>query len=150
MLFSQGEEQMLKKIDHISIAVPLEKLDEEIERYRDILGLTFHGTEVVAEQKVKVAFFEIQGVHFELTAPTEPDSPVAKFLDKRGSGIHHIAFEVDNIESQITDFTTKNIRMIDEQPKIGAGGAKIAFAHPKSFSGVLFELKENDNEELKK
>lgn len=131
---------MIKKIDHIAIAV--ENLDEEIKRYRDILGLEFHGTEVVEEQKVKAAFFKVGDVHIELTAPTAADSPVAKFIAKRGSGIHHIAFEVEDIEDRIKDLTDKDVRMIDEEPKIGAGDAKIAFAHPRSFSGVLFELKE--------
>jgi len=131
---------MIKKIDHIAIAV--ENMDQEIERYRDLLGFEFHGTEVVEEQKVKVAFFQVGDVHIELTAPTEEDSPVAKFIAKRGTGIHHVAYEVDNIESQIADFQEKEVRMIDKEPRIGAGGAKIAFAHPKSFSGVLVELKE--------
>lgn len=131
---------MIKKIDHISIAV--ENLDEEIKRYRDILGLEFHGSETVAEQKVKVAFFEVGDVHIELTAPTEEDSPVGKFLAKRGPGIHHIAYETDDIEAQISDFEAKGVQMIDKTPRIGAGGAKIAFAHPKNFPGVLVELKE--------
>lgn len=131
---------MIKKIDHIAIAVL--DLDAEIERYRDVLGMEFHGTEVVEEQKVKVAFFQVGDVHIELTAPTEPDSPVGKFIDKRGTGIHHIAYEVDNLETQIEDFRQKEIRMIDNEPRIGAGGAKIAFAHPKSFNGVLVELKQ--------
>lgn len=131
---------MIKKIDHIAIAV--KDLDEEIKKYRDILGLEFHGTEVVEDQKVEAAFFSVGGVHIELTAPISEDSPVAKFLAKRGSGIHHISFEVENIEAQIKDFTEKNVRMIDREPKKGAENAKIAFAHPKSFSGVLIELKE--------
>lgn len=133
---------MIKKIDHIAIAV--ENLDEEIKRYRDILGFEFHGTEVVEEQKVKVAFFEIGNVHIELTAATAEDSPVAKFINKKGPGIHHIAYEVDDIQAQIKDFQEKDIRMIDKEPRKGAGKAKIAFAHPKSLSGVLVELKEKE------
>ncbi len=131
---------MIKKIDHIAIAVS--DLDEEIKRYRDVLGMEFHGTEAVEEQKVKVAFFKVGDVHIELTAPTEEDSPVGKFLAKKGSGIHHIAYETDNLETQIGEFKEKGVRMIDNEPRLGAGGAKIAFAHPKSFSGVLVELKE--------
>lgn len=131
---------MIKKIDHIAIAVS--DLDAEIKRYRDILGLEFHGTEVVEEQKVKVAFFSVGDVHIELTAPTEEDSPVGKFIKKRGTGIHHISYEVDDIEEQIKVFQNKEVRMIDTEPRIGAGDCKIAFAHPKSFSGVLIELKE--------
>ncbi len=133
---------MINKIDHIAIAIPLESLDEEIKRYRDVMGMEFLGSEVVEEQKVKVAFFQVGNVHIELTAPTEPDSPVGKFLEKRGSGIHHIAYEVDNLENQINDFQDKEVRMIDKEPRKGAHNAKIAFAHPKSFSGVLVELKE--------
>lgn len=131
---------MIKKIDHIAIAV--ENLDEEIKRYRDVLGLEFLGTEVVEEQKVKAAFFKVGDVHIELTAPTAADSPVARFIAKRGSGIHHIAFEVEDIEAGIKNWTDKDVRMIDKEPKTGAESAKIAFAHPKSFSGVLYELKE--------
>ena len=131
---------MIKKIDHIAIAVS--DLDAEIKKYKDVLGLEFHGTEVVDDQKVKVAFFSVGDVHIELTAPTQDDSPIKKFLDKKGSGIHHIAYEVDDIEAQIKDFQEKEIRMINKEPRIGAGNAKIAFAHPKSFSGVLIELKE--------
>jgi len=131
---------MIKKIDHIAIAV--QDLDAEIKKYRDILRLEFHGTEVVEEQKVKAAFFSVGNVKIELTAPTAEDSPISKFLAKRGSGIHHISFEVDDVESGIKDFIDKDIRMIDKKPKTGAGRAKIAFAHPESFSGVLFELKE--------
>lgn len=131
---------MIKKIDHIAIAVS--DLDAEIEKYRDVLGLEFHGTEVVEDQKVKVAFFRVGDVHIELTAPTEEDSPVGKFINKRGTGIHHISYEVDDLEGQIKDFQEKEVRMIDTEPRVGAGDCKIAFAHPKSFSGVLVELKE--------
>lgn len=137
---SMQEKKMIKKIDHIAIAVS--DLDQEIKRYRDVLGLEFHGTETVEEQKVRVAFFKVGDVHIELTSPTEEDSPVGKFLTKKGSGIHHIAYETDNLENQISEFREKKIRMIDLEPRKGAGGAKIAFAHPKSFSGVLVELKE--------
>ena len=131
---------MIKKIDHIAIAV--NDLDAEIKRYRDILGLEFLGTEIVDEQKVKVAFFKIGDVHIELTAATAEDSPVGKFLTKNGGGIHHIAYEVDDIESEIKNFEEKGIQMISKKPGRGAGSSKIAFAHPKSFSGVLVELKE--------
>lgn len=131
---------MIKKIDHIAIAVT--DLDEEIKRYRDVLGLEFHGAEVVADQKVKVAFFSVGDVHIELTAPTEEDSPVGKFISKRGAGIHHIAYEVDDLGAQIKDFQEKDIKMIDSEPRTGAGNCKIAFAHPRSFSGVLVELKQ--------
>jgi len=131
---------MINKIAHIAIAV--NDLDKEVERYRDILGLDYLGMEIVEEQKVKVAFFKVGETHIEITAPTEEDSPVGKFLKKRGSGIHHIAYEVDDVEKQIKQFKEKGIRMIDEFPRFGAGQAKIAFVHPEGFSGVLIELKE--------
>lgn len=132
---------MLKKIDHIAIAV--ENLDEEIKRFRDVMGLEFIGTEVVEEQKVKVAFFKIGDVHIELTAPIADDSPISKFIAKRGTGIHHIAIETDNLKEQIKDFQDKEVRMLDTEPRNGAHNSLIAFAHPKSFSGVLVELKES-------
>lgn len=131
---------MIKKIDHIAIAV--KDMEEGIKRYRDVLGLEFHGTEVVPGQKVIVAFFRAGGLNIELTTPTEEDSPMAKSIHKRGPGIHHIAFEVDDIEAQIRDFREKGIRMIDDRGRDGADNAKIAFAHPDSFAGVLVELKE--------
>ncbi len=134
---------MIKKIDHIAIAV--HDLDEEIKRYKEVLGMEFLGIETVADQKVKVAFFKVGDVRIELTAPTEDDSPVGKFLDERGSGIHHIAYEVDDLQAQIDRFREKDIRMIDKEPRGGAHQAKIAFAHPKSFSGVLIELKQKGN-----
>jgi len=135
---------MIKKIDHIAIAV--QDLETEITRYRDVMGMEFLGTETVADQKVNVAFFKVGDVHIELTAPTEEDSPVGKFLAKRGSGIHHIAYETDDLKAQIADFQAKEVRMIDSEPRAGAHNAQIAFAHPKSFSGVLVELKQTGNE----
>ncbi len=131
---------MIKKIDHIAIAV--KNLDEEITRYKDVLGFKFLGTEVVEEQKVKVAFFEIGDVFIELTSPTSDDSPISKFIEKRGGGIHHIAYETDDIIKQIPELEKKGVTMLNKEPKKGAHNAKIAFAHPKSFAGVLVELKE--------
>ncbi len=131
---------MIKKVDHIAIAV--KDIDEEIKRYRDVMGLKFLGTEVVEEQKVKVAFFEIGDIMIELTCPTSDDSPISKFIEKKGGGIHHIAYETDNVIEQIADFEKKGVIMLNKEPKKGAHNAKIAFAHPKSFAGVLVELKE--------
>ena len=131
---------MIKKIDHIAIAV--KDLDEEIARYRDVMGFKFLGTEIVEEQKVKVAFFEIGDVFIEFTAPISDDSPISKFIEKRGGGIHHIAYETDNVVEEISNFEKKGVVMLNKEPKKGAHNAKIAFAHPKSFSGVLVELKE--------
>ena len=135
---------MIKKVDHIAIAV--DNLEEGIKKYRDVLGLEFHGTELVPGQKVIVAFFRVGDINIELTAPTEKDSPVGKFLDKHGPGIHHLAFEVDDIAAQINGFQEKGVQMIHKQGQSGADNAQIAFAHPKSFAGVLVELKEKCRE----
>lgn len=131
---------MVKKIDHIAIAV--KDLEEAVRRYREILGLKYLGTETVAEQKVKVAFFQAGDVLLEITAPVSEDSPVSNFLAERGGGIHHISFEVENIEQEIAEWEQKGVTMIDQKARSGAHQSKIAFAHPKSFSGVLVELKE--------
>ncbi len=131
---------MVKKIDHIAIAV--KDLEKEIEVYKNIPGFEFRGTEVVKEQKVTVAFFKVGDVFIELLEPLADDSPVSKFIEKRGGGLHHIAYEVDDIEKEIDTFGKKGIPMLDKEPRIGAHGAKIAFVHPKGLSGVLTELKE--------
>lgn len=131
---------MIKKIDHIAIAV--RNLQEEIVRYRDVLGLEFLGTEVVAEQKVTVAFFQVGDVHIELLEPLTPDSPISAFIEKKGGGLHHLSLEVENVEAAIARLKAKEVRMIDERPRLGAHNARIAFAHPKSFSGVLYELQQ--------
>jgi methylmalonyl-CoA/ethylmalonyl-CoA epimerase len=131
---------MIKKIDHIAIAV--QNLQEEIARYRDVLGLEFLGTEVVPEQKVTVAFFRVGDVHIELLEPLSPESPISAFIEKKGGGLHHLALEVDDIQATIRQLQEKDVRMIDSEPRIGAHNARIAFAHPKSFSGVLYELQQ--------
>lgn len=135
---------MIKKIDHIAIAV--KNLAEEIIRYRDVLGLEYLGSETVAEQKVNVAFFRVGGVFIELLEPTGPDSPISAFIEKKGGGLHHLALAVDDIQGAIKDLQGKNVQMLDSQPRAGAHHAQIAFAHPKSFSGVLFELKQQGDE----
>ncbi len=131
---------MIKKIDHVAIAVS--NLQEEIVRYRDVLGLEFLGTEVVEEQKVTVAFFQVGDVHIELLEPLSPDSPISAFIEKKGGGLHHLSLEVDDIEAAIARLKEQQVRMIDERPRTGAHDARIAFAHPKSFSGVLLELQQ--------
>jgi methylmalonyl-CoA epimerase len=136
---------MFKKIDHLGIAV--DNLEEAVHLYRDILGLEFAGEEVVAEQKVKTAFFPLGESSLELLEPTAPESPIAKFLAKRGPGIHHIALRVDDVVQSIAEMKAKGMRMIDEAPRSGAHGAKIAFIHPKSTPGVLLELCQRDQEE---
>lgn len=129
---------MLTKINHIGIAV--KSLDESIPFYRDNLGMAFDGIEVVAEQKVRVAMMQIGESKIELLEPTSEDSPVAKYIEKNGAGIHHIAYEVDDVEAAIARLLGDNVRMIDEQPRHGAHGTRIAFIHPKSSLGVLTEL----------
>ena len=129
---------MLEKLDHIGIAV--NNIDDALEFYRDQLGLEVGGFEEIPEQKVKVAFMRIGESRFELLQSTDPDGPVAKFIEKRGQGVQHIAIGVDNIKAVLEGLKAKGARLIDEQPRIGAGGAKIAFVHPKSARGVLLEL----------
>ncbi len=129
---------MLTKINHIGIAV--KSLDETIPFYRDNLGMKFKGIEEVAEQKVKVAMLQIGESKIELLEPTSEDSPIAKFLEKSGPGVHHLAYEVENIEAAIAAMLADGARMIDEKPRCGAHGTRIAFVHPKSSNGVLTEL----------
>ena len=129
---------MLTKINHIGIAVT--SLDDSIPFYRDSLGMTLTGIEEVSEQRVRVAMLQIGESMIELLEPTSDDSPVAKFIEKNGSGIHHIAYEVADIEAAITALCAGGARMIDEKPRDGAHGTRIAFIHPKSSNGVLTEL----------
>jgi methylmalonyl-CoA/ethylmalonyl-CoA epimerase len=129
---------MLKKINHIGIAV--KSLEESIPFYRDQLTMPFAGIEEVAEQKVRVAMLQVGESMIELLEPTSDDSPVAKFIEKNGPGIHHLAYEVADIEVAIARLMAEGARMIDEQPRAGAHGTRIAFVHPKSSNGVLTEL----------
>ena len=129
---------MTNKINHIGIAV--KNLENSIPFYRDQLGMEFEGSEEVTEQKVRVAFLKVGESRIELLEPTSPDSPVAKFLEKNGEGIHHMAYEVDNIEVAIAELKEKGVRLIDEQPRHGAHGSLIAFLHPKATGGVLTEI----------
>ena len=126
------------KIDHIGVAV--NSMDNGKNFWSDILGLSFEGDETVAEQKVKTAFFPVGESEVELLESTAPDGPIAKFIEKKGEGIQHIAFRVENIEAALAELKAKGVRLIDETPRRGAGGAKIAFLHPKATSGVLVEL----------
>jgi len=129
---------MLKKIDHIGIAV--HSIDAARSFYEDGLGLTCSRIEEVASQKVRTAFFTLGETHIELLEPTAPDSPVAKFLKERGEGIHHIAYQSDNLEDQLQQAKGNGCRLIHEKPIIGAGGKQVAFLHPRSTFGVLTEL----------
>ncbi|MBW2440183.1 MAG: methylmalonyl-CoA epimerase [Deltaproteobacteria bacterium] len=130
------------KIDHLGIAV--NSIDQGKTFWTDVLGLKFEGSETVAEQKVTTAFFPVGESEVELLESTAPDGPIAKYLEKKGEGIQHVAFRVENIEAALQELKEKGIRLIDEKPRQGAGGAKIAFLHPKSTSGVLVELCERD------
>lgn len=126
------------KIDHLGIAV--NNIEEGQRFWQDVLGLNFEGTETVAEQKVTTAFFPVGESEVELLMSTAPDGPVAKYIEKKGTGIQHVAFRVDNIEAALEELKAKGIQLIDQTPRKGAGGAKIAFLHPKATNGVLVEL----------
>jgi methylmalonyl-CoA/ethylmalonyl-CoA epimerase len=138
MNYEVQEQVMTKKINHIGVAV--QSIEAAAPFYRDILGMVFEGTEVVAEQKVKVAFFAVGESRVELLEPIADDSPVAKFLEKNGEGTHHIAYEVDDLAATLTKLKAAGVRLIDEVPRCGAHGTRIAFLHPKASGGVLTEL----------
>jgi len=128
------------KVDHIGIAV--KDLEESMKFYSQVLGLESQGIEVVEEQKVRVAFFPCGDSELELLESTSPDGPIARFIEKNGEGVQHIALRVDNIEGALAYLKEQGIRLIDEKPRYGAGGASIAFLHPKATKGVLLELSE--------
>lgn len=133
---------MAKKIDHIGIAV--KDLEAAVKFYEEALGLKCTGTEVVEEQKAKIAFVPTGESEIELLESTAPDGPIAKFIEAKGEGIQHVAFRVDNLTEKLAELKAKGIRLIDEKPRYGAGGAKIAFIHPKSTFGTLVELSERE------
>lgn len=126
------------KLDHIGIAT--NELAETLKLWRDTLGLQIDATEEIAEQGVRVAMLPIGETHIELLEPLSPDSPVGKFLAKRGPGIHHLAIEVADIQASLAHFAEKGARLIDQKPRVGAGGCLVAFIHPSSANGVLLEL----------
>ncbi len=125
-------------IDHLGIAV--KSMDEGKKFWTDIMGLEFDGQETIEEQKVNTGFFAVGESEVELLESTAPDGPIARYLEKRGEGIQHIAFRVENIEEALKELKDKGIRLIDEKPRKGAGNKKIAFLHPKATGGVLVEL----------
>ncbi len=129
---------MLQKIDHVGIAV--HSVAKARKFYEEVLGLECEGEETVESQKVKTAFFRIGEVHIELLEPTSGESPIAKFLEKKGEGIHHVAYRADDIEGQIRQALENGCRVIHEKPITGAGGKLVAFLHPKSTYGVLTEF----------
>lgn len=128
------------KVDHIGIAV--KDLTAAKQFYTDVLGMNVQGEEVIEQQKVKVCFIPSGDSEVELLESTSPDGPVARFIEKNGEGIQHIALRVDNIENALKELKAKGVRLIDESPRYGAGGASIAFVHPKATGGILLELSE--------
>lgn len=133
----------LSHIEHIGIAV--NSLEESIPYYEKVLGLKCYAVEEVIDQKVKTAFFKVGDTKIELLESTDPEGPIGKFVEKRGQGIHHLAFAVDGIEDALQEAEEKGIRLIDKQPRRGAEGLDIGFLHPKSTFGVLTELCEDRN-----
>ncbi len=129
----------ITRVDHIGVAV---KSIQESLKFYEALGLKSVGVEEVAEQKVRVAFLPIGEAEVELLESTAPDGPVAKYIEKNGEGIQHVALRVDNLEAALAELKAQGVRLIDEKPRYGAVGAKIAFVHPRSTGGVLLELSE--------
>ena len=127
-------------VDHIGVAV--KDLQKALAFWENSLGIPCVGVEEVAEQKVRTAFLPVGDTEIELLEPTSDESPVAKFLEKKGEGIHHIALRVENLEAALEDLKAQGVQLIDEKPRYGAGGARIAFVHPKATGGVLLELSE--------
>lgn len=132
----------ISHIEHIGIAV--KSLEEAIPYYENVLGLKCYNIEEVKEQKVKTAFFMVGQTKIELLESTDPEGPIGRFIEKKGEGVHHIAYAVDGIEEQLKDAETKGVNLIDKTPRKGAEGLNIAFLHPKSTFGVLTELCEKN------
>ncbi len=132
-------------IEHIGIAV--RNLEESIAYYEQVLGLTCYAVEEVADQKVKTAFFMVGQTKIELLESTDPEGPIGKFIEKKGEGVHHLAFAVDNLEDALQETAEKGIQLIDKAPRKGAEGMHIAFLHPKSTFGVLTEFCEDKSKQ---
>ncbi|HEX6914319.1 MAG TPA: methylmalonyl-CoA epimerase [Chitinophagaceae bacterium] len=132
----------LNYIEHIGIAV--KNLDEARVYYEEVLGLKCYLVEEVKDQQVRTAFFKLGQTKIELLESTSPEGPIGRFIEKRGEGIHHIAFSVNHLSSKLEDAAAKGIRLIDDKPRKGAEGLNVAFLHPKSTFGVLTELCENE------
>lgn len=130
-------------IEHLGIAVA--NLEESIKYYEEVLGFKCYSVEEVKDQKVKTAFFKVGQTKIELLESTSPDGPIGKFIEKKGQGIHHIAFAVEGLQESLDEVKSKGIQLIDEKPRPGAEGMNIAFLHPKSTYGVLTELCEEPN-----
>lgn len=132
----------MKKIDHIGIAV--KNIDQALSVYEGILGLKSTGVEELADQKVRVAFVPVGESEVELLESTSADGPIARFIEKNGEGIQHVAFRVDDLAGVLARLSERGVRLIDQTPRYGAGGARIAFLHPKATGGVLIELCERE------
>lgn len=133
----------MNKVDHIGIAV--NSIDKSIQYYIDTLGLKLLAIEEVTNQKVRVAFIDAGNIKLELLEPLGEEGPIANFLKKRGEGVHHIAFGVSDIRTRMAELEEKGVQLLSDEPKQGAGGAEVAFLHPKSSFGVLYELCEKSN-----
>ena len=134
----------ISHIEHIGIAV--KDLNEAIKYYEQVLGLKCYNIEEVKEQKVKTAFFKVGETKIELLESTDPEGPIGKFIEKKGEGIHHIAYAVKGLENQLKETELKGVQLIDKTPRKGAEGLDIAFLHPKSTFGVLTEFCEDKNQ----
>lgn len=128
----------LTKINHVAVAV--HSIEEAARFYTEGLGQTLSATELVAEQKVRVAFVQIGEVKIELLEPTSDDSPIARHLASRGPGLHHVCYQVPSIDAALEELKAAGVRLIDQTPRVGAHGARIAFIHPKASGGVLTEV----------
>jgi len=133
----------ISHIEHLGIAV--KSIEDSLPYYEGVLGLKCYNIEVVEDQKVKTAFFKVGQTKIELLEPTSPDSTIAKFIEKKGEGIHHIAFSVDSVANALAEVESKGVQLIDKAPRGGAEGLNIAFLHPKSTCGVLTEFCEDPN-----
>ncbi len=129
---------MLNRIDHVGLAV--EDLDSSLELYRDLFKLDVAHREVVEQQGVEAVLLDVGENHVELLAPLGPDTPVGKFLANRGPGLHHVAYQVDDIDSTLATLDDAGLRLIDKQPRVGIGASRVAFVHPKAVGGVLIEI----------
>lgn len=129
---------MFKKLSHVGIAV--KNIESSIQTFSSLFDTGDVHKESVPEQKVHVAFFHVGDTHIELTEATDPESPIAKFIEKRGEGVHHLSFEVDDIKAEISRLKQAGFQLVDEEPRPGAGGYLVAFLHPKSSNGVLVEI----------
>ncbi|NIQ40110.1 MAG: methylmalonyl-CoA epimerase [Proteobacteria bacterium] len=129
---------MVKRLDHVAIAV--HNVEEAARFYRDMMGLNLENVEVVQEQRTKVGFFPIGETNIELVEPTSDDSPLVKFLEAKGPGIHHLCFEVEDIDMELRSLIDKGAHLIDKDPRPGAHQTRVAFLHPKGTGGVLIEL----------